>query len=446
MMKLVKITLTAFVYCACFSALHAQNVVSLGECLKIALENNYSLQIVRNENEIAGNNYTKGNAGLLPVVDASAKYSGSVANSSSTDFSDNTSHTDGQLSNAASAGVNASWDIFSGHKAQAKYAQLRELKDVGDLNTRFEIENLIANVTAEYYYLIQQKRHSDNLEFILSISKERVRIARINRELGSRSKLELLQAQVDFNSDSSALVRQQQQILASEIRLKTLMGELKHTHVAPDSSINLLPELVYSALLEKTLNENTQLQIAAKQINLSEYDLKIIRANSFPYIRLTSGYNYNFNLYNKGVTKKSNNTGLDYGLTVGIPIFDGGNRRREIKNAQIALKNKELAQLETQLDVEAKLQEIYSSYSNYLGLITMESQNLKTAHENYETAAIRYRLGELAGIDMREAQNSLQDAEKRLLDVEYNAKIDEISLMMLSGNVMEYMGESGVKK
>jgi outer membrane protein TolC len=442
-MKLIK-TFTVFVYFTAFSVLHAQNSISLSECLKIALENNYSLQIVKNENEIASNNYTRGNAGLLPTVDASARYSGSIASSNSTDFSDNTTKTNGQLSNAASAGVNASWDIFSGHKAQAKYAQLRELKEVSDLNTRFEIENLIANVTAEYYYLIQQKQHRNNLEFILSISKERVRIARINRELGSRSKLELLQAQVDFNSDSSALVRQQQQILASEIRLKTLMGELKHTHIiVQDSSINLLPELLYSSLLEKTLDENTQLQIAAKQINLSEYDLKIIRANSYPYLRLTSGYNYNFNLYNKGSTKKSNNTGLDYGLTIGIPIFDGGNRRREIKNAKIVLKNKELAQLEAQLDVEAKLQEIYSSYSNYLGLITMERQNLKTAHENYETAAIRYRLGELAGIDMREAQNSLQDAEKRLLDVEYNAKIDEISLMMLSGNILEYL--SGLK-
>jgi outer membrane protein TolC len=39
---------------------------------------------------------------------------------------------------------------------------------------------------------------------------------------------------------------------------------------------------------------------------------------------------------------------------------------------------------------------------------------------------------------MREAQNSLQDAEKRLLDVEYNAKIGEISLMMLSGEITSY--------
>jgi outer membrane protein TolC len=437
--KLIKTAFALSVCCMNLSVVHAQNVVPLDECLKIAMENNYSLQIVKNENEIANNNYTRGNAGFLPVVDASAKYSGSAGNTGSADFSGNETKTSGQLSNSGSTGINASWDIFSGHKAQAKYAQLKELKEISDLNTRLEIENLIANVTAEYYYLIQQEQHRNNLEFILSISKERVRIVRINYELGSRSKMELLQAQVDFNSDSSALVRQKQQILTSEIRLKTLMGQLNRTQIVPDSSIYLLPELAYSNLLEKTLEENTQLQIAAKQVNISEYDLKIMRSNSFPYLRLTSGYNYNFNFYNKGSTKKSNNMSLDYGLTVGVPIFDGGNRRREIKNAQIAVKNRELTQLEAQLDIEAKLQEIYSSYSNYLSLIKMERQNLKTAHENFAVAAERYRLGELSGIDMREAQNSLLDAEKRLLDVEYNAKIDEISLMMLSGNIMEYL-------
>ncbi|MDR1340508.1 MAG: TolC family protein [Prevotellaceae bacterium] len=438
-MKLIKTVFAVFACCTGSGALYAQNTVSLSECLKIALENNYSLQIVKNENEIAGNNYTRANAGFLPSVDASASYSGSVGNNSSSDFFDNNTKTKGQVANSGSAGVNASWDIFSGYKAQAKYAQLKELKEISDLNTRFEIENLIANVTAEYYYLVQQEQHKNNLEFILSISKERVRIVGINYELGSRSKMELLQAQVDFNSDSSALVRQKQQILTSEIRLKTLMGQLNRAQIVPDSSVYLLPELVFASLHEKTLDENTQLQIAAKQVNISEHEFKIIRSSSFPYVRLTSGYNYNFNFYNKGTTKKSNSTGLDYGLTVGVPIFDGGNRRREIKNAQIAKKNRELAQLEAQLDVEAKLQEIYSSYSNYLSLIKVERQNLKTAHENFAIAAERYRLGELFGIDMREAQNSLLDAEKRLLDVEYNAKIDEISLMMLAGNAMEYL-------
>lgn len=425
---------------AAFPALaHAQiKQLSLKECLQTALENNYALQIVKNETEIAANNYTKANAGLLPTVDASARYAGGLSNYGSTDFANVKSSTDFRVANSASASVDASWDLFSGFKAQSQYARLRELKEVGDLKTRLAIEGLISNVVSEYYRLVQQVQHKQNLEFILSVSRERLYIVDINYELGSRSRPELLQAKVDFNSDSSALVKHKQDILASQIKLRTLMGNLSAERFAPDSLIVLLPELPLAELLEQTLNENTELLIAAKQTEISEYDIKIMRANTLPYLRLNSGYNFAYNRYSAGATKRSYDNGLTYGFTLGINLFDGGNRKREVQNARIEKRNRELAQRELALNVEARFREIYSSYVNNLELLRVERQNLKTAMENFEVAEERYRLGELAGIDMREAQNSFQDAEKRLLDVEYNAKMDEISLMMLSGNISDY--------
>ena len=50
-------------------------------------------------------------------------------------------------------------------------------------------------------------------------------------------------------------------------------------------------------------------------------------------------------------------------------------------------------------------------------------------------------LGDLAGIEIREAQNSLLDAEERILVAEYDTKICEISLRQLSGSIMEYIEE-----
>jgi len=50
----------------------------------------------------------------------------------------------------------------------------------------------------------------------------------------------------------------------------------------------------------------------------------------------------------------------------------------------------------------------------------------------------RYRLGNLSGLDLREVQKSLLDANERLLSVEYQAKIAEISLLQISGNIMNY--------
>ena len=87
----------------------------------------------------------------------------------------------------------------------------------------------------------------------------------------------------------------------------------------------------------------------------------------------------------------------------------------------------------------ADLATFWQAYQNNLEVIKLEQQNLIAAKENYEIAMERYLLGDLPGIEMREAQKSLLDAEERILTAEYNTKLCEISLMQISGNILEYM-------
>jgi len=82
---------------------------------------------------------------------------------------------------------------------------------------------------------------------------------------------------------------------------------------------------------------------------------------------------------------------------------------------------------------------IWMAYQNNLELTSLEIENLQTARDNYEIAIERYKLGELAGIELREAQNSLLEAEERLLQARYNTKLCEISLMQISGQIMNYL-------
>ena len=49
-------------------------------CLEQGLLNNYSLRIVRNEEQVSKNNATLGNAGYLPTLDLSAGYKGTIDN------------------------------------------------------------------------------------------------------------------------------------------------------------------------------------------------------------------------------------------------------------------------------------------------------------------------------------------------------------------------------
>ena len=79
------------------------------------------------------------------------------------------------------------------------------------------------------------------------------------------------------------------------------------------------------------------------------------------------------------------------------------------------------------------------NYVNNLRLLDLERENLKTAQENHFIARERYLLGDLSGIEMREAQQSLLDAEERILAAEYNTKLCEISLRQVSGSIMHYL-------
>lgn len=57
-----------------------------------------------------------------------------------------------------------------------------------------------------------------------------------------------------------------------------------------------------------------------------------------------------------------------------------------------------------ELGLKADLSNLWQAYRNNLRLLNLERQNLVAARENHEIAKERYLLGDLSGIEMREAQ------------------------------------------
>ena len=287
------------------------------------------------------------------------------------------------------------------------------------------------------------------MEYAVSLSRERVRIDEERYLLGASSKLELLQSIVYLNADSSRLARQNEQILESEVRLKKLMAleNLDENISVKDSDIIFNPDLVYAQLLKSTLDYNTGLLIASKNQRISELDYKIIASRTYPYLTLSSGYNYSYRGYGTGtisdygalsINNQSSRT-FNYGITLGMDIFDGNNYRREKANARIEIENRMYRYQEIEQDIKAELLTVYYAYENNLRLVKMEQQNLAVARENLEIALERYRLGSLSGLELREVQKSLLDAEERLISVKYQTKLAEISLLQISGKIMDYV-------
>ncbi len=445
LLKLTPLILTLF-----FNApVKGQEVYDLSRAIVTGLEQNYSVKVARNREEIADNNYTKGNAGFLPTITTTNRFGGNITSTTQSMTDGSKRNTNGIHNTTGTAAINLDMPLFRGFNIQTTWQRLNEIKQMGELNTQMSMENLVAQIVSEYYYHIQQLNLSTNMDYAVSLSRERARIDEERYLLGASSKLELLQSIVYLNADSSRLARQNEDILESAVRLKTLMSldNLEENIVLEDTSIIYNPKLVYEELLESTLEYNTGLQIARKNHVISELDYKIIASRAYPYLNLFSGYNYNYRGYGSGtisdygelaLSNQQNRT-FNYGISLGMDIFNGFNRRREKTNALIEVENRVYQLQEIEQEVKAELLTIYYAYENNLRLVAMEEQNLEVARENHEIALERYRLGALSGLELREVQKSLLDAEERLISIKFQTKLAEISLMQISGRIMEYV-------
>jgi len=424
-----------------YLGVQAQDVYSLRECIETGLERNYSIRIIRNEQQISDNNATPGNAGYLPTVDMSGGFSGSINNNRNKLMNGTTEKQNGVNSETGNIGLNVNWTVFDGFGIQAEYSRLKELQRMGELNTRMTIEDFVADLSTEYYNRIRQNIRLRNLRSSLDLSRERVRIAEERYHIGSGSRMDLQQAQVDFNSDSSKVLNQLEVVNTSRIRLNELMAlENVEENIAVKDSV-IYPNIFLDEveLWKSTIESNASLLIAQKNKTLSELDYKKVKSRNYPYVKLNAGYGYTANWYEVGTTDLQQRLGLNYGVTVGLSLFDGLNRRRERRNARIEIENKELRMQELELALRADMSNLWMAYQNNLDLWSLEKENLVVAQENYRIAIDRYKLGELSGIELREAQNSLLEAEERQSIAEYSTKLCEVSLLQLSGQILTYV-------
>lgn len=419
----------------------AQDIYSLKQCIETGLERNYSIRIVRNEQQISDNNATPGNAGYLPTVDMDGGFSGSVNNNRNSMSDGSIEKTNGVNSETANLGLNVNWTVFDGFGIQSNYSKLKELQRMGELNTRMTIEDFVAGLSGEYYNQIRQKIRLRNLRSTLVLSRERLRIVEERYYIGSMSRLDLQQAQVDFNADSSNVLNQLEVVHTSRIHLNQLMvlDNVEENILLKDSAITPNPFLDEVDLWKNTLSSNASLLIAQKNRTLTELDYKKAKSRNYPYVKLNAGYGYTSNWNEVGTTDLQQRLGLNYGLTIGLNLFDGLNRRREQRNARLQIQNNDLRTQELELSLRADMSNLWMAYRNNLDLWSLEKENLIAAQENYRIAIDRYKLGDLSGIELREAQNSLLEAEERQSIAEYATKLCEVSLLQLSGQILTYI-------
>ncbi len=418
-----------------------QPTVTLQDCISRGLENNFSIRMVKNRQQVSDNNASPANAGLLPTVDLSASYGGDFHTSRSTSRSTGITSTEkNAYDGTLDVGVDLNWTVFDGFSVWTNYKQLKLMKEQGELETRLAVEDYVASVITEYYNFIQQKIRLENFRKNMELSRERFRNVGISYSIGSYSLVDYLQAKVYFNADSTQYMKQLEALNTSRITLNELLSNDDVTAYLNihDTLIDVNSSLQYEELWRATLATNSQLLLADNNSAVVQAEYKKIMSRDYPYVRLNLGYGYTQNRYELAATRKRDNWGLSAGVTLGFNIFDG-KRRMQRDNARLDIEYANLERENLKLSLKASLNNYWQAYKNNLQILMKERENHEAAVANYELSNLRWSEGQLSGFELREAQNSLLESEESILAAEYDTKMCEVSLMLLAGRVMEYL-------
>ena len=277
----------------CLAKANAQEVLTLEDAVKIALENNYEIKIAANNLEIDKTNVAIGNAGMLPRVSADIVDNNNLQNTTQTRLNGEVISLDNAKNNNLNYGVALDWTIFDGLKMFAIYDQLKEFQKLGDTQLRQTIIKKVSDVNSIYFDLVQQQQNLSHLDSTIVISKIRLDFTQNRYTIGKGSKLDVLNAQVDLNTDLGNLIKQKQSYANSKTLLNQVLArELKSDFIVTET-IAIDNNLMLDELIALAQKQNPELILQIINKNISELQLKQIKGERYPVVRVNTGYNFN---------------------------------------------------------------------------------------------------------------------------------------------------------
>ena len=415
--------------------MHGQDMLSLEEAVEIALENNYDIRLAKNNLKADSLGISPGFAGMLPRVFAQANTNNSIQNISQTRSDGNVIELDNAKNNNINYGLGLDWTIFDGLSMFARYDRLKELEKLGEAELQSTLLDRVSDVMITYYDLVQQQQRLTALDSTLVISEQRVELADNRFSIGKASKLEVLNAKVDLNTDKTLHIRQSEMYVNTKIRLNEIMARDVNIDFKVVDEVLIATDLQLSKLEQLATTQNPELQAQLITKRISEFELKRLKGNRYPRISATTGYNFSDSESSLGFTTKNNAQGWNYGFGASIDIFNGSNQNRSEKIAKLQIENTTIAIAQQVQTITSQLHTAFQTYLTNLSLIDLETNNEEIAKENLDITLAKYKIGIIPTIEFRTAQLNYMNASLRLSNSIYQAKLSEITLKQLAGNL-----------
>ena len=408
--------------------------ITLQDAINIALKNSFDIQIAKNVVEINKTNNHIGVAGGLPTVNGTASNQESVVNINQKLNTGTEITRSGAATNALNANVTGSMLLYNGYRVVATKKRLEELEKQSSQLLNAQVQNTIANVMFKYYEVVRQQGYIQTLQQSIDLSKKQLELVQTKQSLGLANNADLFQSQIDLNTREQDM--QTQQLIIDQAKTDFL----NLLNVRPDSSINIKDTIIIDRNVKladviNSIASNPQIVSLEQQIKINELIEKETAAQRYPSLRANTGLNYGRTQSSAGQLLLNQSYGPFVGLSVAVPIYNGGVIKRQQKVANINTQNAKLQKQSLLLDYESNAIKIFQSYTNSLKQLETQQKTYALSQKLVDLSYQRFQLAAATIIELREAQRSFENAGFRLVNLSYAAKIAEVELKRVSGKL-----------
>ncbi len=433
-------TLVSFVLLVIIGNSVNAQVLTLNEAVKTALKNSYDIQLVENSLAIAKNNNDLGVAGALPTITATANNNKSISTIQQ-NFADPSRNTtkSGVDGNTLTAGLTASVVIFNGYRIMTTKDRLASIEKQNGLLLKAQMNNTVALVMQQYYNVARQQAYLKTIQKSIEASQQRLDIVKTRQQVGVANQADILQSNLDLNALVQA--KRNQELLIAQSK-----SDLLRTMVMPEGSINSMQvqdsiqldaKLKYTGAdgIENNIAQNPQMAAIAQQVDINKLIEKETKALLYPTLRASTGYNINSTTSAAGFALLNETYGPFLGVNLSIPIYAGGLAKKNLKNARTNSSSAALQYNNAMQDTKNNAYKTNEAYQNSIQQIPVETENYNMSQSLLDLVMQKYQLGQATMVDVKQAQQSFENAGFRLVSLRYTAKIAEIELKRLANQL-----------
>jgi outer membrane protein TolC len=370
-------------------------------------------------------------------VDATASYTKSLNDTRQVRVGAAPEEKNGAESTSKLAGITGAWTVFEGLSSLAAHKRLEANASLSDARREQVRQSLASQVILSYGDVARQRSVLAAIDTTTALSRERVKITQGKYGFGGTSKLELLQAQLDLNADRADSLKQSLALASAKRGLNRLLARPDTLAFEVEDSIPLAASADLGALRARALAASPALRQAALSRSVSEAAYRVYVGKLFPAVGLSLGYNYNLAENQAGFLRTNEAQGVNYGVNVRMNLFDGFTLRDDWRAAKRSIAKADLQYQEVRAGLEAGFSEAARAYQASLEQMKLETANVALARENMAIAMERLRLGTIASLELRAAQEKYVAAETRLLSARYESKRAETELLLLAGTLAQ---------